>query len=242
MANFNTHITYAAAASGLLSVLCLQIGLVSQNEALMLALTGTIGGILPDIDLKRSYPSQLLFGMLGIIAAFSVVFRYEDKLSIIELWIVGSGTLWFVRYPLWSLFHLNTTHRGSIHSIVAGLFVSFSTVAVMSHFFNTNNILAWFFGLFMFFGFIIHLLLDELYSVDFSNRRIKRSFGTAMKILDARKPAKSIMLVASTTIAWLLTPDATAFWDTLTSDETYTIISHRIFPEYVTQGLSQLYP
>ncbi|MCP4052348.1 MAG: hypothetical protein GY739_04630, partial [Mesoflavibacter sp.] len=39
-------------------------------------------------------------------------------------------------------------------------------------------------GGFILIGGLIHLLLDEIYSVDLSNVTIKRSFGTALKIAD----------------------------------------------------------
>ena len=73
MANFNTHVTIAAAGSGLLSVLCLQVGMVDHTEALILALLGTIGGILPDIDLEHAYPSRIMFALFAIMGAFLVV-------------------------------------------------------------------------------------------------------------------------------------------------------------------------
>ena len=31
-------------------------------------------------------------------------------------------------------------------------------------------------------GYLMHLVLDEAYSVDFNNKRIKRSFGTALSL------------------------------------------------------------
>ncbi len=31
-------------------------------------------------------------------------------------------------------------------------------------------------------GYIVHLVLDEIYSVDLKNRKIKKSFGTALKL------------------------------------------------------------
>ena len=43
---------------------------------------------------------------------------------------------------------------------------------------------AWLTGLFLFIGFLIHLALDEIYSVDVEGRTIKKSFGTALKLFD----------------------------------------------------------
>jgi len=239
MANFNTHVSYAAIASGLGSVLFLQVGLITQNEALALALVGTIGGILPDVDLRRSYPSQLLFALFGLIAAFSAVFVYENKLTVLELWVVGTVSFLIVRFPISMLFHRFTRHRGAMHSVLVALLCAFLTVILVHKLFNQAPLVAWFFGLFMFFGFLVHLLLDELYSVDFNNRRIKRSFGTAFKLVDTKSPIEALAVISLTLVVWYFTPSAWEFWDTLTSGETYHIVAGRIFPEYLSSLFSK---
>lgn len=231
MANFNTHITVAAAASGLMSVLCLQVGLVTNQEAVLLALSGTIGGILPDVDLQRSYPSRIMFSLIATLTAFAMVFSMENDLSIVELWIVGLTTFFVVRYPIWVIFHEYSTHRGSIHSITAALAATFVTAALAYHWLGHTPFTSWMIASFMLFGFLIHLILDEIYSVDFSNRRIKRSFGTALKLLDSRKPVKATALALLTLMAWYAAPSSQVFWDTFTSQQTYQIIGSRMFPD-----------
>ena len=84
--------------------------------------------------------------------------------------------------------------------------------------------MAWLDALFVFLGFVLHLTLDELYSVDFTDRKIKRSFGTALKLLDTRKPEKATLLVSLVIVAWVFAPSSKPFWDTLFSPETYKII------------------
>jgi hypothetical protein len=49
---------------------------------------------------------------------------------------------------------------------------------------QNSIMMAWLSGGFILLGGMIHLLLDELYSVDLSNVTVKRSFGTAMKLAD----------------------------------------------------------
>lgn len=231
MANFSTHIAYAAAGAGLLSVLCLQVGVVNPNEALLLAFLGTIGGILPDVDLQHSYPSSIMFSLIGIIMAFAIIFTLDKDISILEMWFVGLCVFTAIRYPLWMIFYRYTTHRGSIHSLVAALFAMFVTTSVAFHWLGKNSFVSWLVGLFVFLGFILHLVLDEIYSVDFTNRRIKKSFGTALKLLDNRKPLKSSAMILATVLAWYTTPNINQFWDTITSKETYQIIGARFFPK-----------
>lgn len=233
MANFNTHITVAATASGLMSTLFLQVGLASQSEALLMALTGTIGGILPDVDLQRSYPSRILFSFIAIVFAFLIVFSFYNLLSIAELWVLGVLSFLLVRFPVWKLFHEHTTHRGSIHSLVTVLVVMFTTSAIAYHWLGYSPFVSWMVAMFMTFGFMIHLILDEIYSVDFSNRRIKRSFGTALKVFDKRKPKKTMALITMAIFAWYVAPDSRAFWDTVFSQQTYQIIAPRLWPEWL---------
>lgn len=231
MANFNTHFTVAAAASGLVSVLCLQVGLVTHNETLFLALLGTFGGILPDVDLQRSYPSRILFSFMATFAAFVVVFSVENDVSIIELWLLAVLVFLLVRFPVWQLFHRYTSHRGSVHSITAGLIAMFLTVTFAHRVLDYTAFVSWLMGAFILLGFSIHLILDEIYSVDFSNRKIKRSFGTALKLLDTRKPVKAFVLVGLALLTWWVTPSGVAFWDTFSSPQTYHIVAARLLPE-----------
>ncbi|WP_020395860.1 metal-dependent hydrolase [Thiolinea disciformis] len=230
MANFQTHITWAAAGSGLLSILCLQVGFVDSRDALNLALVGTIGGILPDVDLQRSHPSKILFSLIGIFVAFMLVFSMDKSMSIAELWLVGLGTFVGIRYVFWQIFYNYTTHRGSIHTLVAALFAMFSTAAICFHWLDKNAFTSWLIGFFLLLGFLLHLVLDEIYSVDFMNYKVKRSFGTALKILDPSKPYKSLILVGTTLFVWFFTPSSVQFWDTLLSVETYRIIAARFLP------------
>lgn len=230
MANFNTHIGVAAVASGLISTLCLQVGLVDSKDAMLLVVMGTIGGILPDIDLQYSHPSRIIFSLLGMIASFLWILSAENTLSIIELWAAGITIYLSIRYGLWKIFNLYTKHRGAIHSVIAG-FLSMQIATVISfHFYGKDDFTAWLIGFMVFIGFIIHLLLDELYSVDFMNRRIKRSFGTALKIVDTRYAYSSSLIIILCIGLWFVTPSANRFADTLTSAETYQLIGHRLLP------------
>lgn len=231
MANFNTHLSSAAVVSGLLSTLCLQVGFVNSDNAMVLILIGTIGGILPDIDLHYSYPSRIIFSVLGIIAALFWVVSEENSRSVVELWLVGLAIYLLTRYGIWRVFNLYTKHRGAIHSVAAAALSGLATTAISYQVFDKSDFLSWLMGFFMFCGFILHLLLDELYSVDFMNRRIKRSFGTALKVIDTKQRYSSGIIVALSIALWFATPSAVLFVDTLLSGDTYSLIWHRMLPE-----------
>lgn len=229
MANFNTHLGVSAVASGMLATLCLQVGFVDGKDALLLATAGVIGGILPDVDLHYSYPSRILFSLLGIVIAFLWVFSAKNQLSIAKLWVAGAGIYLIIRYPVWALFQNLTVHRGSVHSIGAAVLFALLASIVGYYLFSKTAFLSWFVALFVFAGFILHLVLDELYSVDFMGHRLKRSFGSALKLFDPKEKISSLVILTGILLAWFFTPDHKAFIDTLTSAETYRVIAQRFF-------------
>lgn len=231
MANFNTHLSVAAVASGLISTLCLQVGFVDSQDAMLLILMGTIGGILPDIDLQYSHPSRIIFSMLGMIFAFLWVLSAENSLSVSELWAVGAIIYCGIRYGLWRIFNLYTKHRGAIHSVAAAALSMLATTVISFHVYGKNDFTSWLIGFVVFIGFIIHLLLDELYSVDFMNRRIKRSFGTALKLVDTRYAYTSSLIIVMCIGLYFVSPSADRFADTIMSAETYQLIGHRLLPK-----------
>ena len=47
-------------------------------------------------------------------------------------------------------------------------------------------------AIFVFVGALTHLILDECYSVDLANNRLKASFGSAIKIIDIRFPLATL--------------------------------------------------
>jgi len=63
---------------------------------------------------------------------------------------------------------------------------------------------SWLSGLFIGFGFIVHLLLDEIYSVDLSNKRMKKSFGTALKLYSYKNMTTTALMAGCTlALAWI---------------------------------------
>ena len=61
-------------------------------------------------------------------------------------------------------------------------------------------------------GFFIHLGLDELFSVDLEGARLKRSFGTALKLGGGRPISTLLMLMALVLVGYWVPP-----WEVLTS-------------------------
>ncbi|NND90839.1 MAG: hydrolase [Granulosicoccus sp.] len=213
MADFNTHIFGAAAVVSLGATCCTKLLSLGVAEGLMLTVAGMVGGILPDIDLKQSQPSRALFTALGTLAALAWMFASIQGYTALELWLGAIAVYVLVRFPLWWLFHSVTTHRGILHSLIAAIMAGVLMCALAWRHLHTTELLSWLLGLFMTAGYIIHLVLDELVSVDFTGVRIKRSFGSALKVLDMQQLPASCLVIFITLVGWFWTAPLNAAWD-----------------------------
>lgn len=231
MANFTTHIAAGTVVSGALATLTLAADVVAPENLVVVTLAGVLGSVMPDIDLSDSRASRLFFSGIGIFASFCALFLMAGKLSIAELWIVWLGTLVFARYGLHIIFHRIAVHRGVWHSLLAATFCSVATAVFLFHVLGRHEGVAWLGGGFMFIGFIVHLLLDEIYSVDAMNRRVKRSFGTAMKIIDSNRPWHSAAMALATAIAITAAPPTQTFVDGISSRDLWAGLQQRLLPE-----------
>lgn len=187
MANFNTHFSYGATASAFLASTALSFGLASPQESLALWFAGSVGGMLPDIDADDSKAIRVLFNLFSAAISALWLFNSHDKVSLIAMWLGVLAIYISVRFVAMNIFQRFTVHRGSIHSLLVVCLVSAGLSASLYQL-DFAPFFSWLAGLFLAFGCLVHLLLDELYSVDISNVRIKRSFGSALKIADFSRP------------------------------------------------------
>jgi len=206
VADFNTHF-FVATAVGAIYATAATKGLVLPTEAaLLLASMTAIGGILPDIDLKDSKPSKALFLVLGALLAILWMAEQIERFSVVELLAVGALLFVGIRYLLWWLFHQFTVHRGSLHSLTASAMFGSCAAVLCYHFWAFTATESWLAGVAVTLGCVTHLLLDELYSVDFTGARIKRSFGSALKLFDGARWPGSLAVLAVTAAAFWFAP------------------------------------
>jgi len=213
---------------------------VGVADAFLLTLAGTTGGILPDIDLKYSHPSKILFSLLATLGAMLWVFSADYPLSTLELWVLGLGLYLLIRYPVWLAFHRLAVHRGSIHSVAAALLAAFLTAVLCAQVFGREPLIAWFAAGSMFGGFLLHLVLDEIYSVDFMGYRIKRSFGSALKIIDFRHITGTSLIIGLTLVVWFYTPSTAEFVKMLRQPATLDNLQHNFLPAWLKIFFSQI--
>jgi hypothetical protein len=230
LANFKTHFNTGALASGILSTTFLSLDMISPVQSGIFLFLGTVGSILPDIDSNHSVPLRVGFQILAIVLSFLVLFKVGVEYSVVEMLILWGVTFIFIKQIVLRLFNRYTRHRGIFHSIPAGLLFGLMAVVVLYHVFEYHHFHAWLGGFFIFFGYIVHLVLDEIYSVDFSGKKIKKSFGTALKLYDKKSINSTLYIYASIAFVSLFLPPIEKFYYVVTHPKFYDKVSVVLIP------------
>jgi len=231
MANFPTHIAVGTMVSGALATVTVAADMVAPENIVAVTLAGVLGSVLPDIDLKDSRPARAMFAGLGVFFSFAVLFSLERKYSIAEMLILWLGTLLFVRFIAKEVFFRFSYHRGVWHSLLALVFCAFVTAWVYGKLLGRDEGVAWLAAGFLSVGFLTHLILDEIYSVDVMDTRIKASFGTALKLFDYNHLGHSGAMAVATVLMFLATPPSKTFFENITSRALWTELHHRLLPK-----------
>ena len=158
MANFQMHFNTASFVSAVGGGTMFYSGLVDKPEATLLFIGGIIGGILPDIDSDNSTPTRIMQYVFANLISFFVLFNYIGIYPILNLLLIWLGTFGGVML-LFQGFNKITSHRGMFHSIPAGLIFWFSFSLLFYYLFNYNYLISWYFGMFIFLGYLVHLIL-----------------------------------------------------------------------------------
>ncbi len=220
MANFKTHLQVASVSSGLASSLFYSSGHLSAGEAFLCWVMGTLGGILPDIDSDNSHSLGILFGAFSIIACGFTAVAWIDSWPLSWVWGACALVFLLIQFGVRQIFARFTVHRGIFHSVLAGFLFMFITAAGAA-FLGASSTTSWFLALFLGFGYCVHLLLDEIFGVDFMNVTIKRSFGTAFKLFDYRNMTTSAIMTVAVIALFFLTPSYAEFISIVFDGDTY---------------------
>lgn len=232
MADFKTHLIGAAAVSGIAATGLMLVGVVPQNAVPGYFVLGIVGGLLPDIDSDTSIPLRIAFSVLAIVAAFLLIFSIGQRYSLLELTLLWLACFASVRFGVFNLFTRVTVHRGLIHSIPAGALFGLFTVLLAYRSFGAAPLQAWLCGSFVFLGFLIHLLLDEIYSVNLTGMQIKRSFGSAFNLGSIDNPYGTLALYLAIVGLCYLSPPADTFVGMVLDGNLYRDVLHRLLPAH----------
>ena len=142
----------------------------------------SFAGMLPDLDSDSGVPVREMLSILAAVVPALMLPRFQQLGLQHEQLLLAVVVLYFaIRVGLGALFKHYTAHRGMWHSLpaaaAAGL-VTFELVCGSTLEIRLYKALA------VVLGFVTHLVMDELWSVDLNGGipRLKKSAGTALKL------------------------------------------------------------
>jgi len=193
MAAFREHVTFSTVLGVGYAVGLKMLGSEPSHALLAGGMCG-VAGMLPDLDSDSGRPVRELFGLLAAVAALVCFHRLGEGDRELRF-LLAAGVYLLVRFGLAFLVKRLTEHRGMFHSLPAAVVAGLATFLVMDNG-ETGQSLGLAGGVFL--GFLSHLLLDEIYAVDFRGMKIKTNqfAGTAIKLHSRNVPA--------TLACWLL--------------------------------------
>jgi len=181
MAGFKTHITvstligvgYGGAAYALYDV--------PLPSCILAGGLCSVSGMLPDIDSGPGVPlrESLAFGA-AVVSTMFVDRLQQFNLSMETILLAAATAYLLVRFGAGALLERLTVHRGMFHSIPAAVIFGELAFLLAS---GTVEMRCYKAGAVVL-GYMVHLVLDELYSFSLSRGRfrMKKSFGTAVKL------------------------------------------------------------
>jgi hypothetical protein len=179
MAGFRTHIAtssalgiaYGAAAYSLYDV-------PPVTCALAASLCGA-SGMLPDLDSDSGRPLREMITFTASVVPMLLLHRLSHwGLSHDGMALAGIGIYLGIRFFFAGFLKRLTVHRGMFHSIPAAIiagelaFLLCESDTLFIRYLKAGAVVV---------GFMSHLILDEIWSLDLRHARLKSSFGTALK-------------------------------------------------------------
>jgi hypothetical protein len=203
MASYRGHLALAAPLGVVYGSLTLLEPKPDWGPGVLAAGFTTLGGLMPDLDSDSGVPVRELFGIMSAVVA-GLAYHPLRKLGWpLEQAFVGVAfTYFFVRYVVASVFRRFTAHRGMFHSIPALVIAGLATY--LSYPSSDAGMRLYFAGGVMV-GFLSHLVLDEIYAIDFNGLRFKQNqfAGTAFKFTSPSWSATATTYLIAGSLAYV---------------------------------------
>jgi membrane-bound metal-dependent hydrolase YbcI (DUF457 family) len=181
MADFKTHITTSTivgAGYGYWGVF--YQGMTIESGVLAAGLCA-VAGMLPDLDSDSGVPLRETSMFASATIPMLMIDRFRDLNLSHEAMALAAMIIYVaIRFVVVEFFRRYTVHRGMWHSIPAAASVGVLAYLVMPCPSESARVYK---SLAVTLGFVVHLVLDEIWSMQFRHGRfrLKKSFGTALK-------------------------------------------------------------
>lgn len=181
MADFNTHITTSTVVGAGLGLVGHYYFELPLTTCMIGAGLCSLAGILPDLDSGSGRPLRETSALLAAVVPMLMVDRFQHLGMNAEAIALAGALIYItIRFGVAEIFKRYTVHRGMWHSIPAAVSCTLLAFLVVS-----GEVLEvrLFKSAAVFVGFMVHLILDELWSIEWKGTHFhfKKSFGTAIK-------------------------------------------------------------
>ncbi|MBK2125401.1 metal-dependent hydrolase [Fangia hongkongensis] len=229
MANFHTHIVGAAGTGIVVNTVLLAAKVTSPSLfASGVALTA-LAGIMPDVDSDHSDSIKIIFDILGIVIGTILAIVLLPFLGILPGLLVLFASFLLIRYGVVMPFRKLTAHRGIFHSVPMAFLMCFFTALISYRIGGLSALSSWILASMILVGFITHLLLDEIYSVNLSGVSLKKSFGTAFKFYSRHNLLGTALVYILMLISFMLSPTPIGFLQNVKLNVQHTQLIGNVF-------------
>ncbi len=182
MANFKTHLTFSSlmgAGYGAAAYVWYDVPL--PTCVLAGGLCG-VSGMLPDVDSNAGKPLRESMAFAAAVVPMMMIDRFRQLgMTPESIVLAGAGIYLFIRFVVARWLRSYTVHRGMFHSLPAAVIFGelaflLSSGSLELRIYKAGAVAT---------GYLSHLVLDELYSIEWhrGRLRLKNSFGTAVKLI-----------------------------------------------------------
>lgn len=181
VADFKTHITASTIAGAGYGYWGVMHQGMSLESGLLAAGLCSVSGMLPDLDSDSGIPLRETSLFAAAVVPMLMIERFRDMGLSPEAMALAAMLIYVtIRFIAVEFFKRYTVHRGMWHSIPAAAVAGLTAYLLMP---SQNEGVRVYKTMAVVIGFMVHLGLDEIWSVDFrlGHFRLKRSFGTALK-------------------------------------------------------------
>ena len=207
MADFKTHITTSSALGVVYGI----AGHVNWDIPVSTCVIGAslcgLAGMLPDMDSESGRAHREIMTFSAAVTPMLMISRFAALGLTHEQMVIATGCVYIiVRFGLGEILRRYTVHRGMFHSIPAALISGLVASIICScevmafRMFKVGAVMT---------GYMIHLLLDELWAIEWRRGlRFKNSFGTAVKLVGNRWFPNVFTYGLLLAVGWLAYNDA----------------------------------
>jgi membrane-bound metal-dependent hydrolase YbcI (DUF457 family) len=181
MAGFKTHMTVSSVmGAGYGAAAYFGFDVPWPTSVLAAGLCG-VSGMLPDLDSGPGVPLRESCAFAAAVVPMMLIDRFQQwGMSNEMIVLAGAACYFLIRFGLAEVLKTLTEHRGMFHSLPTAAI--FTEIAFLLSSGDNRLRIVKAGGVLL--GFVSHLVLDELYSIEWHGGLpgAKRSFGTAFKI------------------------------------------------------------